>query len=99
MSDLCFVNLCCPKLLVLSGTIGGGALPMVGDELTVARRDGKESSSACGRLRHGALPLRITLIMSSERSTSESSNNELSYSSPVLVLMLVPLLREGPARR
>ena len=72
---------------------------MVGDELTVARRDGKESSSACGRLRHGALPLRITLIMSSERSTSESSSNELSYSSPVLVLMLVPRLREGPARR
>lgn len=74
---------------------------MVGDELTDVRRDGSESSSAVGCRFQGilALPLRMTLILSSARSKSESSKRELSYSSPVVVLMLVPLLREGPACR
>ena len=96
--ERCFVSLC-PRLLLLSGTMGGGGLPMGGEELTVLRREGRVSSSGWGCRRQGALPFRITLIISSFRSTSESSNNELSYSSPVLVLMLVPLLRKGPACR
>lgn len=71
---------------------------MLDEEVEAARRDGRVSSSGCGCRRHVALPFRMTLIISSFRSTSESSNNELSYSSPVLVLILVPLLQEGPAR-
>lgn len=84
------------RLLFLSGTIGGGGLPIVGDELTVCRRDGSGSSSGRG-IFLDPLVLRAMLIMSS-RSQSESSGNELS-SSVVLLLMLVPRLREGPPRR
>lgn len=98
IKERCFVSLC-PRLLLRSGTMGGGGLPMAGEELTEARRDGRESSSGWGNLRQAALPLRITLTMSSDRSRSDSSNSELSYSSPVVELMLAPLLREGPACR
>ena len=74
IKERCFVSLC-PRLLLRSGTMGGGGLPMAGEELTEARRDGRESSSGWGNLRQAALPLRITLTMSSDRSRSDSSRS------------------------
>ena len=95
ISDLCFVSLCA-KLLFRSGTMGGGGFPMLGDELTVCRRDGRLRSPGMNVRRAVALPLRAVLPASSERSMSDSSYGP-SWSSPASVLMLAPLLREGPA--
>ena len=96
ISDRCFVSLW-DKLLLLSGTIGGGAFPIVGEELTVCSLEGKGRSPGANIRFNVDFPLRAVLEMSSERSMSDSSRKASSSSSPVAVLTLAPRLREGPA--
>ena len=68
----------------------------MGDELTVCSRDGSGRSPGARIRRSVDLPLRDMDMWSSSGSTSDSSRKEL-FCSSLDVLMLVPLLREGPA--